>query len=921
MQQSSQQRLIAQGYAHAAFIDASSDYLVCGIARVSVARDGRLERDDAAVLAADDQLVKRAANTRIFTTLTHLCQEACLAPHQIDLVVCGVGPGSFTGVRIAVASAKGLASALNIPLCAVSTLDTVAHSLHQTGVRGQVMVLQDAMRKEVYPGAYRITDDEVLRLYTRECVEKATDFAEQMAHKQQSDGELWVIAGNAFEKYEHQLIEAGCTQLVDTQQAQPTTQGMLTAWLRTHATVDDIYHQRTHPAAIFPIYTRLSDAEEHERARLNLAPATPTMLQTGVADDVAGKDTQMRPMSIHDAPQAALLEQLVHDENQTQWSLLHFEDALRDVHGVWWMAHDAGELFAFAGGSLIDDAFEITNVAVSPHRQRQGVARRLLARLAGDAHALGATSMMLEVDVRNEAARSLYAQLGFVEEGRRAGYYRHADQRSDAILMRALLPLRDTYTPQLLGGDAGLCTVDGTQKRLDAVRRVPGDMHAQRADSSGAAVLAQGKVSTRELPGDDVSMVAASADDEHVLNDETAAIGVRESAAHEHPYIPASLCVHTNGLEDMDSQERVDIEARLAHRRPLILAVETSCDETAIAIIDKNNQLLANVVATQIDFHARFGGVVPEIASRKHTEALVGVYNEALMQAAAHLELPRFDGRLLDAVSVTQGPGLVGALVVGMAFAKGVAFAHQLPLIGVNHLEGHLFANLFEEPSLQPPFVASLVSGGHTMLVHVRQWHDYVVMGSTLDDAVGEAFDKVAKALGLGYPGGPIISKLAASGDDTAIDFPRAMLHSHDYRFSLSGLKTAVMNYIHQEEQAGRAINVPNLCASFQAAVVDVQVAKAVAAVEETGVDYFCAGGGVAANPVLRARLEEALSKRGVHVVLPPLSACTDNAAMIALVAQYLLSQRKTISFAADSMAHMPLKTREAYGVEEHGTI
>lgn len=571
------------------------------------------------------------------------------------------------------------------------------------------------------------------------------------------------------------------------------------------------------------------------------------------------------------------------------------------------MAHDAGELFAFAGGSLIDDAFEITNVAVSPHRQRQGVARRLLARLAGDAHALGATSMMLEVDERNEAARSLYAQLGFVEEGQRAGYYRHADQRSDAILMRTLLPLRDTYTPQLFGGDAGVCAVDGTQKRLDAMRRVPGDMHVQRADGSGAAVLAQGKVSTRELPGDDVSMAAASADDEHVLNDETAAIGVRESAAHEHPYIPASLCVHTNGLEEMDSQERVDIEARLAHRRPLILAVETSCDETAIAIIDKNNQLLANVVATQIDFHARFGGVVPEIASRKHTEALVGVYNEALMQAAAHLELPRFDGRLLDAVSVTQGPGLVGALVVGMAFAKGVAFAHQLPLIGVNHLEGHLFANLFEEPSLQPPFVASLVSGGHTMLVHVRQWHDYVVMGSTLDDAVGEAFDKVAKALGLGYPGGPIISKLAASGDDTAIDFPRAMLHSHDYRFSLSGLKTAVMNYIHQEEQAGRAINVPNLCASFQAAVVDVQVAKAVAAVEETGVDYFCAGGGVAANPVLRARLEEALSKRGVHVVLPPLSACTDNAAMIALVAKYLFERGETIDFAADSTAYMPL--------------
>ena len=221
------------------------------------------------------------------------------------------------------------------------------------------------------------------------------------------------------------------------------------------------------------------------------------------------------------------------------------------------------------------------------------------------------------------------------------------------------------------------------------------------------------------------------------------------------------------------------------------MAIESSCDETAVAIIDAAGRMLANQVSTQIDFHARFGGVVPEIASRKHVEVIVGVVDAALEEAAASLGLadPVAPGELA-AVGVTQGPGLVGALVVGVAFAKGFAFAAGKPLIAVNHLEGHLYANLLTTPDLEPPFIFTLVSGGHTMLVHVRAWGDYEVLGETLDDAVGEAFDKVAKALGLGYPGGPIISRLAEDGDPKAIDFPRAMMHSHDYRFSLSGLKT-----------------------------------------------------------------------------------------------------------------------------------
>ena len=340
----------------------------------------------------------------------------------------------------------------------------------------------------------------------------------------------------------------------------------------------------------------------------------------------------------------------------------------------------------------------------------------------------------------------------------------------------------------------------------------------------------------------------------------------------------------------------------------LILAVESSCDETAMAVIDGAGKIIANVVATQIDFHARFGGVVPEIASRKHTEAVVGVYLETMEQAGEALGLgAMLSPHDLAAVAVTQGPGLVGALVVGMAFAKGLAWAADKPLVCVNHLEGHLFANLFETPDLEPPFVASLLSGGHTMLVHVRDWGDYRILGETLDDAVGEAFDKVAKALGLGYPGGPIISRLAKTGNPKVIDFPRAMLHSHDYRFSLSGLKTAVVTYINAENAAGRAINLPDLAASFEAAVVDVQVAKAVTAVRECHVTDFCAGGGVTANPELREAFKQAFGRRHVRVTLPPLSACTDNAAMIALVARRKFDRGETAPLTADAVPNMEL--------------
>ncbi|HSK48092.1 MAG TPA: tRNA (adenosine(37)-N6)-threonylcarbamoyltransferase complex transferase subunit TsaD, partial [Coriobacteriia bacterium] len=243
--------------------------------------------------------------------------------------------------------------------------------------------------------------------------------------------------------------------------------------------------------------------------------------------------------------------------------------------------------------------------------------------------------------------------------------------------------------------------------------------------------------------------------------------------------------------------------------------------------------------------------------------------------------------RELDAIAVTHGPGLVGALVVGLAYAKGLSFATGVPLVGVNHLEGHIFANVLADPEVRPPLVALLVSGGHTSLVHMPRWGEYHTIGETLDDAAGEAFDKVAKVLGLGYPGGPVLSRLAEEGNAEAIDFPRAMMKSGDYRFSLSGLKTAVINHIRHEREAGREIHVPDLAASFQAAVIDVQIAKALRAVKETGATSFCLAGGVAANPALREGLRAAIEPLGVHVSVPPFHLCTDNAAMIAAAAHY----------------------------------
>ncbi len=788
--------------------DTSTDMLACALAAWTPGEGSAEVR----ILAAGDHLCRRQSNVELTSTILETLEQAGMTMADVDAVLVGRGPGSFTGVRIGIATAKGIACGLGCMLHGTSTLDAVAWRAWLAGTRGKLAVADDAMRGEVYPGIYVLDDEGPHRTFGQERVEKAEACATAWAERPDKD-EL-VLTGDGLKRHRAKFEAAGFARYLDESLWHPTGEALLRA-----AAAPDRYDaaETGDPALVLPVYTRLSDAEENERQRLGLGKSG-FVKSSGVAEELAGISLQLRPMSLNDAEQVAALEAgAFSNAPHVAWSRQMFEDELSQPGRSWWVAHDRGEIIGFAGGVLAGDDFEIADVVVSDARRREGIATRLLARLTYDAQMLNAQTASLEVDVDNAPARALYEKLGFAQTGRRPNYY---GQGHDALIMAAQLPL--------------LTVSDG------------------------------------ELP---------------------------EPAASIRPW-PIEAAPRS-----------AEAQAKIAEAGDLILAIESSCDETAIAVVDAGGRVLSSIVATQIDFHARFGGVVPEIASRKHTEAIVGVFEEALQKAGEELGCDTLTPADLSAVAVTAGPGLVGALVVGVAFAKGLCAATGLPLIAVNHLEGHLFANLFETPDLEPPFVASLVSGGNTMLVHVRAWGDYEILGTTIDDAVGEAFDKVAKALGLGYPGGPVISKLAAQGNPRAIPFPRAMMHSHDYRFSLSGLKTAVITYIEGENRAGRPINLPDLAASFQAAVVDVQVSKAVTAVEELGVSDFCVGGGVAANPALRAAYMEAFGKRGVRVTVPPFSVCGDNAAMIALVALRSYKAGNFVDLSIDATPNAPLGT------------
>ncbi len=771
----------------------------------------------------------RASNTRLIPELDALMKRQGISHASLASVCCGRGPGSFTGVRICMATAKGIASACEVPLCGVSTLDALAWEVWQDGVRGSLWVLADAMRKEIYPVLY-LLDDAGAHRQSADCVMKADVTPAYVFELTPQDVPVY-LTGDALHKYS-ELFDDSYTFL-DGRFWTPVGAGLLhcleDAWQQ--GVMDPFDRERHNPALALPVYTRLSDAEENERIRL--AKNSPKNLHTGVSEEGLRADQRAcahdsvianaqadatgilyRPLDAEHAADVAHLESLLMGSDAWSESLV-LDDLFRSDR-VWWAAYEtrpdgAGQprparLMGYAGAWIVAGDMQILKVAVIPEARRQGVARTLLGHVAQDARDLGAHTASLEVRVSNEGARASYEKLGFSCIGTRPGYYSDGE---DAAIYQGPLPL---------------------------------------------------------------------------LSHDVAGITLR--------------CQET-------SEERQGDSSEPSH--PLILAIESSCDETAAAIVDGSGSLLSDVVASQIDFHARFGGVVPEIASRKHIEAICGVCDECLDVAARQLGRAALSWKDLDAIAVTQAPGLVGALVVGVAFAKGAAWGAEIPLVGVNHLEGHLYANKIATPDIQPPMVVSLVSGGHTMLVHARAWGDYVTLGSTIDDAVGEAFDKVAKALGLGYPGGPIISRLAAQGDPRAIRFPRAMMHSHDLRFSLSGLKTAVMTYIQKEQAQGHELNLPDIAASFQQAVIDVQVAKAKTALIETQAREFCLGGGVAANPALRAAYADMCADLGVRLTLPPMSACTDNAGMIALVAFDRLQQGQVLSWDADAHAHAPL--------------
>ncbi len=334
----------------------------------------------------------------------------------------------------------------------------------------------------------------------------------------------------------------------------------------------------------------------------------------------------------------------------------------------------------------------------------------------------------------------------------------------------------------------------------------------------------------------------------------------------------------------------------------LILAIESSCDETAAAVVRNGREVLSNIISSQIALHTLYGGVVPEIASRKHIEKINQVIEEALQQAGVTL-------KDIDAIAVTYGPGLVGALLVGVSAAKAISFATGIPLVGVHHIEGHISANYIENKALEPPFVCLVVSGGHSHLVKVKDYGKYEILGRTRDDAAGEAFDKVARAIGLGYPGGPKIDKVSKEGNPDAIQFPRAKVADSVYDFSFSGLKSAVLNYLNSCEMKGIEICQADVAASFQKAVVDVLVEHSMQAVRECGMKKFAIAGGVASNSSLRSALEKACTERGIEFYHPSPILCTDNAAMIGAAGYY--EYRKGVRSGYDLNAVPNLKLGE----------
>ncbi|MBQ7605103.1 MAG: tRNA (adenosine(37)-N6)-threonylcarbamoyltransferase complex transferase subunit TsaD [Firmicutes bacterium] len=332
----------------------------------------------------------------------------------------------------------------------------------------------------------------------------------------------------------------------------------------------------------------------------------------------------------------------------------------------------------------------------------------------------------------------------------------------------------------------------------------------------------------------------------------------------------------------------------------LTMAIESSCDETSVAVLADGREILSNVISSQIEIHTQFGGVVPEIASRHHLNNINAVTEQVLAQANVKLDD-------IDLIGVTSGPGLIGALLIGVATAKAFALAKNKPLVGVHHIQGHISANYLQYPELEPPFMALVLSGGHTNIIRVTDYNKCEVLGQTRDDAIGEAYDKVARVIGLGYPGGPKIDRIAKEGDPNAIEFKRVMLEKDSLDFSFSGIKTGVLNYVNTQRQAGKEINVADVAASFQQAVLDVVVTKAMKAAARHNEKRLVMAGGVASNSALRKQMAAACEKRGIKLYVPDPVLCTDNAAMIGCAAYYMYKAGELSDLSLDAVASVPL--------------
>ncbi|MBK5211578.1 MAG: tRNA (adenosine(37)-N6)-threonylcarbamoyltransferase complex transferase subunit TsaD [Coriobacteriia bacterium] len=797
--------------------DTAGDFLSVGIARYT---GEPLNAHPFDILSSESFPAPRRANIMLLSKIDEALAELDLDRGDIAAVVVGRGPGSFTGVRIGVATAKGIARGLGVPLYGVSTTDAIAQRIAASGHEGWAFIAADAMRKEIYPALAYIEAGAVSRV-RRDYVGKPEAVLPDAIdeYRRSSAGGTLLVAGNGLLKHRDSITSAFETAGIDYEMADESLgmvdgAGLIAAYVAAaNGRSPEPFVDTGRPGDVFPIYTRMSDAEEIERVKKIAAgdsvPAYEKASDRSGVGILVGGDSLDAPAGDRalDSAFPVALRSLVPSDIEAmvaieealehpEWTRGLIEAEFELINRIWVGAFLQGELVGFAGFADLAGDVHVLDVVTAPTARRKGVARKLI--LTGMQRALEwrTNKITLEVRVSNDSAIKLYESLGFVQAGVRPSYY--SDNHEDALIMWG------------------------------------------------------------EMVTDEIAQTWWSS---------------------------------------VSRQERAESGAR-------ILALESSCDETAAAVVEENT-VMSNVIASQIDFHARFGGVVPEIASRKHIEAVTGVIDEALAATSASaFSMPL---SALDALAVTDSPGLVGALVVGLAFMKGLSFGCAKPLYGINHLEGHIYANILAHPEIETPFVALLVSGGHTSLIHSSEPGFYRTLGETLDDATGEAFDKVAKALGLSYPGGPIISALAETGNPRAIAFPRAMMKSGDYAFSLSGLKTAVITHIHKAQETGEELAANDIAASFQQAVIDVQVSKSVRAVQETGAKWFLLAGGVAANKALREGLAQAMERLDVKVSVPPFVYCTDNAAMIARAAAARVFHDAPLDFTADASARASL--------------